>query len=181
MTNRLFIALDLPETTISYITKLRDETCNSSENIKWEGEDKFHLTIKFLGDVGDYLLELTLDRLGMLPFHKIEAEFSEFGFFKKFNELKILYAGIKENTELLKLHSKIEEECGLLGFEKEKRKFKPHLTLLRIKGYEDLNKLANFNKKEINHKFTISSFSLIKSELKPSGSEYSIIKSFNLI
>lgn len=181
MTNRLFIALNLPEPTIEYITKLRDDTYNSSAKIKWESEDKLHLTMKFLGDVGDYITELIIDRMEMLPFHKIETEFTEFGFFKRNNELKILYAGIKENSEMTKLHSKVEEECGLLGFEKEPRKFKPHLTLLRIKGYEDLYQLVNFNKKKINHKFAINSFSLLKSELKPTGSEYSIIKSFNLI
>ena len=181
MTNRLFLALDLPEPTIEYITKLRNEIYNSSEKVKWESEDKLHLTIKFLGDVGDYLTELIIDRMEMFAFPKIDAEFSEFSFFKKNNELKILYAGINENSEMIKLHSKIEAECGLLGFKKEDRKFKPHLTLLRIKGNENLNKLTSFNKKEINHKFMITSFSLIKSELKSTGSEYSIIKSFNLI
>ncbi len=60
----------------------------------------------------------------------------------------------------------IDEECGLLGFQKEKREYKPHLTLLRLKGNEDLNRLKIFNNYEIqNSDFTINSFSLIKSEL----------------
>jgi RNA 2',3'-cyclic 3'-phosphodiesterase len=180
MTNRLFIALDLPESTIEYIVKLRDEIYNSSEYIKWESNDKLHLTIKFLGDVGDYLTELIIDRLEILSFSKINTEFTEFNFFKKNNEIKIVFAELKENSELNNLHTKIEEEFALLGFEQENRKFKPHLTLLRIKGNEDLNKLLKFKKLTINHKFTIKSFSLLKSELKPNGSEYSIIKRFNL-
>ena len=181
MTNRLFIGLDLPESTIEYITNLRNEIYGSSNNIKWEGEDKLHITIKFLGDVGENLLELIKDRLENIELFQIEAELNGFNFFVKNNNPNILYIGLKENSDIKKLHSEIEDECELLGFTKEKRKFKPHLTLLRIRGKEDLNQLNKFNNLSIEHKFKISSFSLIKSELKPTGSEYTIIKSFKLI
>ena len=91
MTNRLFIGLDLPESTIEYITNLRNEIYGSSNNIKWEGEDKLHITIKFLGDVGENLLELIKDRLENIELFQIEAELNGFNFFVKNNNPSILY------------------------------------------------------------------------------------------
>ncbi|MBK8946837.1 MAG: RNA 2',3'-cyclic phosphodiesterase [Ignavibacteriae bacterium] len=180
MTNRLFVAYDLPIDTLDFITNKRDEIYNSSNLVNWESNEKLHITSKFLGDVGDYLTELIIDRFENLQLNSVKCEFSEFNFFKKNGELKILYAGIKQNDEFSKNQNIIENECGLLGFEKEIRNFKPHLTILRIKGNEDFEKLYKFADSKIEHSFLINTVSLVKSELKPSGSEYTILKSFKM-
>ncbi|MBK7106375.1 MAG: RNA 2',3'-cyclic phosphodiesterase [Ignavibacteriae bacterium] len=180
MTNRLFVAYDLPNETLEFITNKRDELYSLPNSVNWEPDEKLHITSKFLGDVGDYLTELIIDRFENLELHSVKCEFSQFNYFKKNGEMKILYAGIKQNDELSKNQNIIENECGLLGFEKEIRNFKPHLTILRIKGNEDLEKLYKFANFEIEHSFIINSVSLVKSELKPSGSEYTILKSFKM-
>ncbi len=151
-------------------------------NIKWENEDKLHITVKFLGDVGENLTELIIDRLENLVFNPFEAEFSKFSFFSKNRERKILYAGFNENTNFNNFHKLIEDECELLGFNRENRKFLPHLTLLRIRDKNNQKIFEKFNITDIKiNKFTIDSFSLLKSELKPTGSEYTLIKSFKMI
>jgi 2'-5' RNA ligase len=63
----------------------------------------------------------------------------------------------------------------------ESRKFKPHLTLLRIKKRfpeEWVTKFNSFIIPEIN--FTSDSILLIKSELLPESSKYTVIKKFKL-
>ncbi len=180
MTNRLFVSFDLPEETLEFVTNKRDEIYGIPNDVKWEPDEKLHITSKFFGDVGDYLTELILDRFENLNLQSVKCEFSEFNFFKKNNEFKVLYVGIKNNSELLKIQTLVENECSLLGFEKENRTFKPHLTILRLKGNEDFEKLNKFVNIKIEQSFEINTFSLVKSELKPSGSEYKILKSFKM-
>lgn len=182
MTNRLFIAFDIPESIQAELITLRDSLYGLPNDIKWEEIDKFHVTIKFLGDVGENLTDLILRRLEEVEFNQILTSFSNFAFFKKFGSLKILYTKLENNKNIQEFYKVIENECELLGFEKENRKYHPHLTLLRIKNDINLNKLLIFNNFEIpNLSFKINSFSIIKSKLKLTGSEYSVIKSFKLL
>lgn len=181
MTNRLFLALDLPSATIDYLENLKDEIYGTPNNVNWEVREKLHITSKFLGDVGDYLTELIIDRFDNLNLQSVSCEFSEFNFFKKNNEIKVLFAGIKTNDQLIKIQNLVENECQLLGFEKENRFFKPHITLLRLKGNENFDILEKFKNFKINHNFTINTFSLLKSELKPSGSVYTNLKCFKML
>lgn len=181
MTSRLFIALDIPDEGLDQLIDLRNQVYGTPNIVNWESKNKLHITLKFLGDVGENVSELILRRFEGIEFPKISSSFSKFAFFKKNDVLKILYADISENEQIQEFNKLIESECELLGFQKEYRKFKPHLTLLRIKENEDLNRLIAFNKKAIeNIDFEINSFSIIKSELLPSGSEYTIVKKFNL-
>lgn len=181
MTSRLFIALDIPENEINRVIELRNDIYGKPNDLAWEHESKLHVTVKFLGDVGENITELLLTRLKEIEFEKISVGFDKFGFFKRNGVLKILFANLNENKRILELYNIIDKECSLLGFPKEKRVYRPHLTILRLKGSEDINRLKIFNNYKIhNSDFIINSFSLIKSELFSSGSEYTIVKSFNL-
>lgn len=181
MTSRLFIALDIPENVLDDLIDLRDQIYGTPNDLRWESKEKMHITIKFLGDVGENISELIIRRLEQIDFEKISANFDKFAFFKKNNVLKILFANLQENKVISEFQNIIESESELIGFTKEKRNFRPHLTMLRLKGKEDLNRLKIFNNYQIkNSEFLISSFSLIKSELFSSGSEYKIVERFNL-
>ena len=182
MTHRLFIALEIPVEALNSIIEIRDEIYGIPNNIKWEAKNKLHITLKFLGDVGENMTELIITQLDKIIYDKFTAEFSKFGIFFRDNQPKILWVGLKENRQLFEVQKKVEENLELLGFEKEKRKFKPHITLLRLKGKEDIIKINNFrNVKLPQIKFNMEKILLIKSILQPGGSEYSVIKSFNLI
>ena len=97
MTSRLFVALDIPDSALDQLIDLRDKIYGSPNNVKWENEDKLHITLKFLGDVGENVSELILRRFEDIEFPKISSSFSEFAFFKKNGFLKILFADIEEN------------------------------------------------------------------------------------
>jgi 2'-5' RNA ligase len=84
---------------------------------------------------------------------------------------KILFEIIEQlNRELIKFSIPFEE-----------RKFKPHLTLLRIKDKfpeQWVTKFKNFNIPETI--FTAGNILLIQSELLPGSSKYTVVKKFNL-
>ena len=182
MTNRLFVTLDIPDVTIDEIIRLRDELYGDN-HARWESREKLHITLKFLGDSEEELIPKITSMLKEISsgYSSINLSFNHFGMFYRERVPKIFWIGSDQSKELLELQSLINDNCEKLGYEKEKRSFNSHLTLLRIKGNENLSKLEEmkeFKFPSIN--FLAKTISLIKSELKPTGSVYTIIKSFEL-
>jgi len=182
MRSRLFIALNIPKEVQERIVEIRNEIYND-KNVKWESTDKYHITLKFLGDVEDELKRDIIASLDQITdtSSKVKLSFNRFSLFYKNNVPKILYAGFAYDESLINLHKKIEEEISKFGFPTEKRKYKPHLTICRFKGGEDEEKIKeliqyNFPKKD----FLSGSVELIESKLTQQGSIYKIIKRFNL-
>ncbi|MBN1638509.1 MAG: RNA 2',3'-cyclic phosphodiesterase [Ignavibacteriales bacterium] len=183
MKNRLFIALEVPKDILQNIQTIREDNINTKFHFRWEPIDKLHFTLKFLGDVETDLTENIIQSLNSIieSFNSFECEFSNFGLFKRNKIPSILWIGLKYNQELFNLVNKIEEEMHKLGFEKETRKFKAHLTLLRIRqavSEEIFHNLLDISLPLI--KFTTENISLMKSELLSSGSIYTKIKQFKL-
>lgn len=183
MTIRAFVALEIPDDALNSIIKIRNDFFGTKERIKWESKDKLHLTLKFLGDTDSSLLERLESELNRITDLHIELplKFSRIGTFNKDNKPRILWVGFEDNKNLQELYSDIENSFKVFGFKKEERKFHPHLTLLRVKGYEDMVKLLSFTKLELpDISFAAGKISLIKSELKPTGSVYTVLKNFYL-
>ncbi len=183
MTNRLFIALEIPNGALDFITGKRDSIYGPDSRVRWESRDKLHITLKFLGDTGTELIEPIMEMLQNLSGKSaaMELEFTRFGMFYREKNPSILWLGLKENLQLNTLFAGMDNGLAELGFKKENREFKPHLTILRIKGKEDIQKLKKFvSEPELNIKFRGERITLFKSTLKPSGSVYEEIKSFLL-
>lgn len=92
---------------------------------------------------------------------------------------KIFWLGLVENENLSNFTVQIDNICAKFGLEKEKRKFLPHITLLRIKEKDNttpLEKLLKFDLPEI--KFSADKVTIFKSELLPTGSVYKPLRSF---
>lgn len=181
MKSRIFVALNIPDEAknnlFDIIYKLHPD-----KNLNWEKKEKIHLTLKFVGDVDNgFLPEIINDLKFLEQFNTQKLQITEFGFFFRFKEPKILWAGLKFSDELKLIAKKLDDYFTKFGIEKESREFKPHLTLIRIKnnpGDNFINKFKNSKFEPID--FQSNSISLIKSELNPSGSVYTEIKKYKL-
>ncbi len=181
--NRLFVAAEIPERQLINIVELRNSVFEDNSRIRWEPLSKLHLTLKFLGDVRpdeEELLKHSLE-LAALNSSEVATHFTKFGLFYRNGKPAILWAGLRNSKELVELFNNVEKACEEASFKKEVRKFKPHITLARLKGSENMELINNFlNKNLPDEKFYISKINLVKSLLRPSGSVYTILKSFNL-
>lgn len=183
MRSRIFIALKLNEKILNDIVDLRKSVYQDDGITRWESRDKLHLTLKFLGDVDVELISDIDDKLKKLTkrFAKIKVQFSKFGIIKSKSVPKILWLGIKKSAKLDKLFFDINNEFADIGFAIERRKFKPHITLLRIRGSEDFPKIFQFKDMDINlGSALISEIAIYESKLSPTGSVYKKLKSYNL-
>ncbi len=179
---RLFIALEIPEKIRLKILELRDQAVPDSMDLKWESIDKIHLTLKFIGEVKDELVEPILNSLDFLiQFEKINCSLTRFGFFFRHGTPQILWIGLWVDSILYNIVEHLNSIIAKFDVPVEERKFKPHLTLLRIKRKFPEKWVTNFNSFIIPKiDFISDNIMLIKSELLPESSKYTVLKKFNL-
>jgi 2'-5' RNA ligase len=176
---RLFIAALLPEDIkrriSDYINRLKPDI----EGVKWEKPDKLHVTLKFLGEVDDSKLAQISNTLDSL-YHKqspFKMNITRFGGFPGLRSPRVLFVGLSENEELSKLHAEIQEQLGTLGFQRDERRFIPHVTIGRVKKKFSIRDALPLPEKTA---FEIRKIGVIKSELNKTGSVYTPVELFDL-
>ena len=181
MKNRLFVSLNLPDKVIEQIISLRDNICGN-ENIRWEPKNKLHLTIKFIGDVSNEIVEeISNELLFINQYPEIKCSFNKFGFFYRDEKPTILWAGLVVDDLFNNLVKDLNENLNKFSIPTEHRKFNPHITLLRIKndsGNNFVNNFKNFTFEPI--LFKANSVTLYKSIVHIEGSKYFEIKNYKL-
>ncbi len=179
---RLFFALKIPEDIKKKIFKLIDKIIPNREEYKWEKEEKIHLTLKFIGEVEENKVEKISQSLDFIEnYIKLQCKLSDFGFFYKRGIAKILWVSLSTDNSLYKLVDEINIALEQQSIPKEERKFKPHVTLLRMKNKESKDFINRFEKFQIPEIiFAADEVVLIKSDLLPDTSKYTVIKKYKL-
>ena len=179
---RLFVALIIPDEVNSEIFKHSYAAAENQSGYRWEAHDKVHLTLKFIGEVKEELLPQIIDQLEFLTkYSSFDCKISKFGFFFRNNEAKILWCNIENDDTILSLVDELNNRLQQFEIETEKRKFKGHLTLLRIKNKVSEEFIKRFKEYKFDPiEFSSNQIALIQSVLKPTGSEYKVLKIYEL-
>ena len=172
---RLFVAINLSDDILKYLFSLRDSliingNINTVKNT--------HLTLKFLGETEDSKKDEIIDILNNLSFKSFKIQLDSFGLFPNENYFRVLWVGITPEEKVIELQKGVDNSLSSL-FPIDK-KFKPHITLARIKfiiNKDEFLKQLQLIKIE-QREITIDKFSLIKSTLTKSGPVYEIIEEF---
>jgi len=175
---RTFIAFPIGEGLIEKMGSLQGELKKLKLDAKMVDPRKTHLTLKFLGDTPVSSLDKIHQTLEDIA--KRHASFSmvidTFGAFPNFRSPRVLWVGSNECLEEAEtITEELNQELSLLGFEKEERKFTPHLTLARLRSLKNEKRLAAFVEGyTLPWKETLSCETLIhyKSTLTPQGALY---------
>ena len=146
--------------------------------IRWVRPESVHLTLKFLGSVpADAIpaIHQALQRAveGLAAFR---VAVRGLGCFPHATRPRILWMGLDDpRRELVQLQYHIESTLAGLGMPVEKRLFRPHLTLARIRGTWGGEKLNALLSEYENHFFghlVVSQMHLMRSDLQNSGAVY---------
>ncbi|MBS3772291.1 MAG: RNA 2',3'-cyclic phosphodiesterase [Bacteroidales bacterium] len=182
---RTFIACKISpgDKLLKTYTKLRNELKN--EKIKWVNSDHFHITLFFLGDTDEEMIPRVRTQVGNLvdQFSSFQIKLSGLGVFKNMNKPRVLWAGIYQYETMKEIKEGIENEMVALGFPAEKKEFRPHLTMARLKWINDKEKLKgliNDYQDEDFQQVKINEIIYYESILKPSGPVYKPIEKFIL-
>ena len=177
---RVFIAIDISDEArrkiAAYIGDLRRNTDTAS--IKFERPEKLHITLKFMGDIDHENLQKVVSAVDLIAdrYDSLELEVARTGVFPSAAKPRILWLGLNGGP-LASIAKDVEEASEPLGFPSEKREYKPHLTIGRVRQGGNVRStveahLANqFSSKP----FTVSRLSIYESRLLRTGSVYSLI------
>lgn len=173
---RAFLALNLhnSEKEILKADMEKVKIALNGYNVRWENPEKFHLTIRFLGDVDEEKINTLVSTLDRLKFDFEELEFttSKTGFFPESKYPNVVFAGLKETgTNSEYLVSSIDSILKNFGIKPDKR-FIPHITFGRF-SRDKRKKMETLPELELEKQLIkFNSFSLMKSTLTPRGSIY---------
>ena len=127
---RLFVAIDLPADLKHRIEPL----CSGVEGASWVGEDNMHLTLRFIGEVGEENLDDIVGALARVNGTRFSLEVTGAGHFESRRRVRALWLGLEKQPALFALRERIESALVHAGLPPEGRKFSAHLTLARLKG-----------------------------------------------
>lgn len=190
---RAFLAVEPSQKLRAELAQVQQELKRNIEpemkgdaRISWVRPDKVHLTVKFLGDMDEQMIEslrLALEQaIGRQP--KVNLPLERFGGFPRPQSPRALWIGPSENWEkgaeakrVTEIHGAIERACEGLNFLREAKPFSPHLTLARVKAGERqvgdaLAKSGVLDRPLSLGSLAVESVVLMKSELRPTGSVY---------
>lgn len=157
------------------------------QNIKWVTPEKWHITLKFLGDTGKNKIPIIQECLKFVQqqFTPFDIYFTSIGGFPDLNYPRVLYLGLKNKQPAVRIYNSLADMLAKKGFTKEDKSYIPHLTFARSRNRTD-NKMLGRKVKEVTGKHFLRIFmrakkiSLIKSELHSSGPKYVNLYSINL-
>jgi 2'-5' RNA ligase len=186
-TVRTFIAIELPGEILRLMSGVQAQLKTGAPpgSVRWVHVEGIHLTLKFLGPVPASQIDaittaMTAAARNVPPF---TLTISGAGCFPNVKRPRVIWIGINEPTgRLNSLQRAVESTISPLGYPSEERGFQPHLTLGRvardatpndIKRLGEIVAAANVGALG---QVSVTQIALIKSDLKPSGAEYTALQ-----
>ncbi len=185
-TVRTFIAFELPESIIQLAADLQMRLKSHGLKLRWVRPQNMHLTVKFLGDVatgriGDVAEAMHRASGNAMP---IAVAAQGLGVFPGIRKPRVLWFGLGGRVDLLsEAHRLLEEELEERGFARERRPFRAHLTLARIKHEMDFRRLLEGIQDVGSYQsveFQLTEWVLFRSDLRPQGAFYTPLERMTL-
>jgi len=177
---RCFIALAISDHIRRECGDIIERLKKHDADVKWVRVDNMHLTLKFLGktpqkvlpEIQEYLFNV------VLSYNPFYIRIYTTGVFPNRKYPRVIWIGVEDSDMLKRLHEDIENTMVSLGFKKEQRPFKPHLTLGRVRSREGIVHLVHdldmLKDKDFGN-IHVKKIKLMKSDLKPQGAIYSCL------
>ena len=184
---RAFLAIEPPEDILKSLSGLQEKLKREiNGRISWTKPQGQHLTLKFFGDISmediNNICAAIESRIASWSSFNLKIE--KVGIFPDVRKPRVLWCGIAEDGENLSaLHKQLEADFDVIGFPKEDRPFRAHLTLGRIKESQGLTGISEALTKH--NAFDAGIFScreliLFQSKLLPQGAVYAKLADFTL-
>lgn len=182
---RMFLAMDISDAVKKNLGDFTEGFRAKTKGVKWVEPANYHVTFKFFGNVDEEKTRPKIEKIieeNVKAVSPVSLACIGIGCFPKWELPRVIWAGLQGEAEsLLDLQRKLEEDFEPLGFPRENREFKLHLTLARMKGplgdrawLKTLEGLAQqaFGEVLADH------LTLYKSQLTKAGPIYTALKQF---
>lgn len=182
---RAFVGIQIDPDMARKISEVQSQLKRSLTGIRWVGQENLHFTLKFLGAIQEEKVVPIINALEqvipVIPRFPITGR--GIGVFPDIRRARVLWTGL-EGKILGPLATEVETALELIGFAREKRVFKPHLTIGRWRNFDGQSQLL---KQEIERwkdyhfgEYWVGEVVFFQSVLKPEGAIYSTLKTIPL-
>jgi len=175
---RIFAGIALPENVREQLAGLRA----GLQDARWVEPRDYHMTLKFIGEVDEGMAEDMNAALSAVRAAPPNVAIEGVGCFESRNKVRAVWAGVAPDDPLSALRGRIETAVAQAGGPAETRKFKPHVTLARLKraplvGVQPYLQAHDGLRLT---PFTPPSFQLFRSHLGKKGAHYEVIADYPL-
>ncbi len=183
---RAFVAAEMPEEVLENISAAVKDLESAGEGIRCVDPANMHLTIKFLGEIpeSDAMNACRICTAAAGQSSPVTAAVGGVGAFPGPRRPRVIWAGVEEDTGgLARIYGALDTGMEEIGVAPERRPFRPHLTLARVRFVRDRGPLDNFLISWADREFGeahVGEICLFMSELRKSGPLYTKMGTFPL-
>lgn len=167
---RLFVGIPLPDDVRADLSALS----GGLPGARWVPAENIHLSLRFIGEVQGADAADIDDALQAVQSPAFELRIAGLGCFDRRGRVHAVWAGVERSEPLARLQAKVESALVRCGLEPEHRKFKPHVTLARLKNgaAEPVSRYLEAHNGFAAGPFTVDRFTLFRSHLGGDGARY---------
>ncbi len=174
---RLFTGIEIPHDVGFELSMMR----GGVRGARWIEPEAYHITLRFIGDISDGLAHDVAHALEAVKGETFAVRLKGVGAFGG-RKPRVIYAGVTDCPELMRLQAAHERLLQRLGLSAEGRKFSPHVTLARL-GAADPSSVQAY---VASHSFyrsrpiEVSRFVLYSSRPSRGGGPYAVEEGYSL-
>lgn len=182
---RCFIAVNIDDALKDEIGKSISGIKTDKWDVKWVPSQNLHITLKFLGSITEDSIKEISERLSLVSSsnNQFSIRFFGAGIFPDIKRPRVVWIDIINHDNLKKLQEKVEVSLATIGFERDNKLFSPHLTVGRLRSFRGrdalLKEIETLKNKDFGN-IEVKKISLMRSDLKPVGAQYSVLAEFPL-
>ena len=175
---RLFVGIALPNPITQRLVMLT----GGVPGARWQQPDQMHLTLRFIGDVDGRAADDARAAMSKTKTAPFDLQLEGVGHFGEGRRIRALWVAVAQNTGLVALQRKVERALVGAGFAPESRKFRPHVTVARMRqaNHERVAQFLALHALFRSDIWHVDAFHLYSSQLSPNGSLYQVEDSYDL-
>lgn len=177
---RCFTAVDIGDPgVLRRLVGVQRSLEGTGGDLKVVERENIHVTMKFLGDVREGRLGEVERVMEGVSFEAFDMTLRGVGVFPHLRRPRVVWAGVTQGAEELKaIFDQLEEGYTSLDFKQERRSFKPHVTIARVRSGRNRGSLVEEIRRLGDEEFggfEVRKVALKKSVLTPKGPIYSTL------
>ena len=183
---RAFLAVEFPASVLASLAELTAALKAEAVQAKWVTPDQMHVTLKFFEDLSDaqrQSVDKAVENACMeTPPFPLAVRGS--GGFGSGEALRVIWAGVEDEAgKLASFAERLAASLEKIGFSREDRPFRPHVTLCRFRQPNrsaELKARLESLKRFDGGSFQVSEAALFSSMLRQSGPVYTRLQRYPL-
>src|SRR5262245_21317277 len=133
---RIFLAIFPPPETQSLAFDVVEALKRPADSVSWVKRENLHFTLRFMGELGDdgvrRVKEAAREAAAQAP--AFDARLGKCGAFPGLKRARVLWLGLVDGAApMTVVAGALERALAKRGFEPERNKFAPHLTIGRVR------------------------------------------------